>query len=72
MLVVVVVFRVERLIFDLDVGHRVDEGEIEPRLELWMSLVGLRTKEMEEKGQLGCSAPPCHVLSLLSLRYPWK
>jgi len=66
-LLLVVVVRVEGTVLDVDVGNRVDEGEIKPWFEVWMSRLGLRKKEMEETGQLGCSAP-CYVLCFLSLK----
>jgi len=42
--------RVERLLLVVDEGDGVNEGEIKPRLEVWVSLFGLEERETEGKG----------------------
>ena len=49
-LLVVVFLPVERLLLVVDEGDGVNEGEIEPRFEFWVSLFGLRSEENEGKG----------------------
>ena len=68
--VLAIVAEAERLSLDIDVGGRVDEGEIEPRLKLWESLLSLRWREMERekvKGQLSRTKTGVSVSSPSSL-----